>query len=246
MGLGCQDTTARLTDYSEGALPWNERLFVSLHLKRCHRCRGLLADLTALPILVRKSEMPVLDLAPLAARALEGALKALGRPRLMDPSPVPEAVRSLLSAGADLPLQLMAQAHEAMFQGGSSRQEPYLPASILEQLPRPETWKWKPSGQARRALLAVDPKGGQRLSILYAPPKCQFPGHVHRGTESLLILEGEMEDGGRCLGNGDWVHLEEGSSHAPYVFEEGCWCLVRDEGSIGFKGAFGWLRQLVA
>jgi len=92
----------------------------------------------------------------------------------------------------------------------------------------------------------VDPNEGQRLSILHASPRCQIPAHTHHGTESLLVLEGQMEDMGRCLGNGQWIHLERGSSHAPYVFGEGCWCLVRDEGTVQYTEPRAWLRSMAS
>ena len=58
-------------------------------------------------------------------------------------------------------------------------------------------------------------------------------GHI------LLVLEGELEHADRCLTNGDWIHLEDGSCHAPYAFGRGCWCLVRDEGTVQYEGLLG-------
>jgi len=246
MSLTCQDVTLLLTDYQEKAIPWHERLQVKLHLGRCSHCQGLVSDLKALPELIQRGEPTQAELAPLAERALAGALQQLGRRRMTAATPVPEPLQDLLAAGADLPLRILAQVHEAMFGQNAPRQEPYLPQEVLAQLPSPESWKWTPSGRLRRAVLAVDPTGGQRLSILYAPPKCQIPAHTHLGTESLLVLEGEMEDRGRCLGNGHWIHLEDGSSHAPYVFEEGCWCLIRDEGTVQYDGPFKWLSEMAS
>jgi anti-sigma factor ChrR (cupin superfamily) len=246
MSSSCSEITCLLTEYQEGTLPWIERLQVKRHLERCPQCQSLACDLEALPALVQHLESDPAEWLPLAERALEGALQQLDSPRPVPGTPVPEPLQVPLAAGGDLPLRILAQVHEAMSRRDYPRKAPFLPQEVLSQLPSPEQWKWTSAGRARRALLAVDPVEGQRLSIFYAPPKYQIPAHTHQGTESLLVLEGEMEDEDRCLGNGQWIHTDNGSSHAPYIFEEGCWCLIRDEGTIHFDGPLGWLRGLAA
>jgi len=246
VSYGCQDVTFLLTDYLEDAIPWNDKFLLRLHLNHCKGCQQLLADFKALPRLVKESPQAAPgELTPIAEQALAGALRKLGHLECPPPTPVPEPVRALLASGGDLPLRILAQTHQALFSNGLPREAPYLPPQVLSQLPAPNQWKWHRAGRVRRALLAVDPKGGQRLSMMRVPPKHQIPEHFHHGTESVLVLEGEMEDAGRCLGNGDWIHFEMGSSHAPYVFEEGCWCLVRDEGTVKYQSPLGWLRASV-
>ena len=49
--FSCQDVTGLLTDYLEEAIPWTQRLRMSLHLNRCPLCMELLNGLKALPLL---------------------------------------------------------------------------------------------------------------------------------------------------------------------------------------------------
>lgn len=246
----CREVVSLLTEYRERTIPWPVRARTGLHLRFCAGCQGLLADLGLLSSLFQRFEpLPPADALAIEQAALQNALARLQEPRKarrLPETPIPPRIQPLLGAGADRPLRMMAQAHAALMNGTASPGEPFLPEEVLAQLPPLQDWPWRHySGGDQRALLWAE-GNGPTLSILRMPPKFASAPHRHRGSESLLVLDGELEHADRCLTKGDWVHLEQGSSHAPYAFDRGCWCLVRDEGTIHYEGPLGWLRNLRA
>ena len=50
----------------------------------------------------------------------------------------------------------------------------------------------------------------------------------------------------RKFRTGAWLHFENGSSHAPVILNDECWCLVREVGTSRFHGPFGWFQRLFA
>jgi putative transcriptional regulator len=248
--LSCREVASLLTEYLEQTIPWEQRIRTSMHLQLCPGCRRLLEDLGLLPALVSRFEPPMpLELAPIGDVALKAALQRLGEvrsSRRLPMTPVPSPIRALLSSVVDLPLRLLAQTHAAILRDEVPHVEPFLPDAVLAQLPPVQTWKWRHfPGGLRKALLWTE-TSGPTLSLVFMPAKYVLASHTHQGSESLLILEGELEQGTKCHTSGDWIHMESGSSHAPCAFGRGCWCLVRDEGSIHFAGPFGWFRGLMA
>ena len=246
----CREVASLLTEYRERTIPWNIRFRAGIHLRLCPGCHDLLSDLDSLrSIFQRFTPLEPIDFTPIAQAALTNAMGRLHEPRKvrrLPQTPIPTSVQPLLSSRADLPLRLLAQAHAAMMRGAAPELEPYLPSEVLSQLPPIQNWQWRRyAGGVRRANLCAE-RGGPSLSLICMPPKFTLPIHVHRGTESLLVLEGEMEHADRCLTSGDWVHLEEGSTHSPYAFDRGCWCLVREEGTVRYAGPWGWFRDLRA
>jgi anti-sigma factor ChrR (cupin superfamily) len=242
----CREVTSLLTDYREQVIPWNVRILTGLHLRLCAGCHELLADLEALPAILHRFETSE-EFLPIGQAALANAMGRLHEarnPRRLPETSVPAALQSQLAASADLPLRLLAQAHAAMMRGAVPGSAPFLPEGVLAQLPPFGDWRWRRSPKGvRRALLCAE-NGGPTLSVVYMPPRFKSSRHVHRGSESILVLEGALEQADRCLTSGDWIHLEDGSSHAPCAFASGCWCLVRDEGTIHSGGPRDWFRSL--
>lgn len=228
--LRCSHVEALLTEYEEGCLPWHLAVQVRMHLRLCPACAALRADLQRLPVWAPRREEPSPALAAAATAALKGALGRLGQPRPRHPHPVPEELRPLLAGGAHRLLDLMARVHRALQEGGPL-EAPYLPADVASALPPPERWDWRRSRGARTALLALDAASGARLSLLVAPRGFRTPHHMHQGTESILVLDGLLEDGERLLDTGTWIHHGEGSAHAPTVLGGPCWCLIREVGT---------------
>lgn len=248
LGLNCEQATAWMTEFTEGALGALPRVRFRMHLARCQGCRNLLATLEATPRLVGKllAEEPVAP--PQAFEALHRALAQLGAQTTTenDLSAVPEPLRPLLKGQPDEPLRLLALAHRCMSSLLPRDLDPVLPQEVALELPPKDTWKWQHRGALRIAELIQDAASGVRLSLMFAPAGAQIPIHSHRGTESLLLLDGEMFDEQGDYQTGDWIHFEEGSRHTPVMGPDGCWCLVREEGGQHFLGPLGWLRNWLA
>jgi predicted ChrR family anti-sigma factor len=111
----------------------------------------------------------------------------------------------------------------------------------MAQLPPPERWTWHTSGGIRATTLVEDP-AGFRLRLMQVLPDLRIPMHTHLGTESILVLDGELEDGEALLTDGQWIFHDRGSCHAPQILEAGCWCLVREEGAVEFHSPMARLR----
>lgn len=243
LGMTCEMTHAVLSDYLDGQLSRWQRLRVWLHLLLCPDCRAVLATLKALPGLAGLPEEPPREV---AEAALAGALDRLRRNEAIRPwpaSPVPADAQDLLAAGPDLPLSILADAHQAV----AGRRDPvpgpyHLPKGILDKLPPEDQWRWleDPSGK-RRAELLKDPDG-RRLVLAYAPPGARSKAHRHLGSESILVLAGSLLDDGVALAPGEWVHHPQGSTHAPKAAGEACWCLIREEGGVEGAGPLQRLR----
>jgi len=242
----CREAASLLADYQEDAIPWNLRIRTGMHLRSCPECRALFSDLEALSAILE--HFAPVDCPPVGEIALANAMSRLSEPRnrrRLPATPIPDPLLKLLESPVDRPLHLMVQAHALLMNGDIPCSEPFLPEEVLAQLPPLQAWTWFRSGGTCRTLLCREPDGPS-LSLVHMPPRFAAPGHVHLGTESLLVLRGELEHQDRCLTDGDWIHLESVSSHAPCALKEGCWCLVREEGSVRYEGRRGWFRNLRA
>ncbi len=240
----CEETVAALSDYEEGILPFGAFLSARTHLFNCPECRALLATLRALPALAAHGLAPEPDAGDRARRALDGALARLGRPEEPRPwpaTPVPMEACRVLEGDPDLPMQLLAATHDHLARQRVPAASPCpLPQDTLDHLPPADRWIWKEERcGARRAELLPAPPDRPRLVLMYAPPSAVVPPHQHLGSESILVLDGSMDDQGRDYRRGDWVHHPEGSCHSPHFALTGCWCLVREEGVVRFLGNAG-------
>jgi len=248
--LTCEQVVNRLTDLEEGTLPFSELLRMRLHLLYCAECRELNSELLVLPELVRRvPQSNEKELLSLAQDTLKSALARVAEFRPMrrpQSSPVPFELEKLLQSGADLTLRIMQTVHQAFVDGSAPMRAPFLPATVLSQLPPSESWQWKPRGTGRVATLVDGGVDGPRLNLLVAPHGFRTPTHVHNGSEQMLILDGLLEDGAQAYPTGRWVHFGKGSTHAPLVLNEECWCLIREEGSVRYTGPLGWLRNFLA
>lgn len=247
--LTCKQAISLLTDYEERALPWAQRVRTGWHLYCCPGCLEFSRELRLLGgVYGRFVPLDAAGLEPIGEAALAYAMAHLGddpKGRRLPKSNVPPELRALLASEADLALRLMAETHAALMAGQAPREAPFLPGTVLAQLPPERQWRWRTlAGGARRARLWAR-AGGPSLSLLYMPPGFTSGRHAHEGTESILVLEGELEHAERCLSDGDWIHLERGTIHAPHAFASGCWCLVRDEGTQRHTGFLGRIKDLL-
>jgi len=248
MGLffTCKETAATLSDYQDGILPLAPFLKTRAHLFNCPGCRTLLATLRVLPALAATALAPEDDGWSQARRAMDAALEGALARLALAAAEVPEEARRVLAAGPDLPMRLLASTHEhlARWRTGPPQAWP-LPQDILDQLPPPERWNWQEGpGGSMKAELCAESRGGLRLLLVYAAPDSTLPPHRHLGSESILVLDGAMDDLGRQYCRGDWVHYAHGTCHSPRIAPSGCWCLIREQGKARLMDAAAWLRHL--
>jgi predicted ChrR family anti-sigma factor len=247
--LDCSQVMDHLQDLQEGTLPWNLSLRLQLHLASCRACQVLLSTLRAVPHLVaRLIREEAVSTGPEARAALAWAVARLGeaRPEREPLTQVPDPVQPLLKREMDEPLRLLALAHRKFHSVVPRETEPLLPQEVAAELPHRDAWRWHRQGRLRVAELLRDEAKGTTLALMFAPAGYQMPVHSHRGTESLLLLDGTMSDAHGAYAVGQWVHFQDGSEHAPVMGEDGCWCLVREEGTQHFEGPLGWFRNWLA
>lgn len=245
----CRDVIPLLTEYEEGTLSWYRRLRLRLHLMVCPECRLLHQELKGIPPLVEELTQPTTpDMKALAESALRGALARISQAPVARTAagPVPADIQKIMGEGQDQTLRLLESVHLALAQGKGTEAEPYLPTHVMAELPHPDRWTWRRRGSARVATLVEGAPGQPKLSMLVAPKGYQTPRHTHEGSETMLILDGVIEDGDRVFRTGAWLHFENGSSHAPVILNDECWCLVREVGTSRFHGPFGWFQRLFA
>jgi len=247
--LTCEEVLRFIPDYQERLLAPGLRLRFSLHMKMCKPCRVMLESLQALPKIFQRA---ISDDAPPpsseARRALDavlGRLQAGGRLTALDRDsrtkrcsahPIPALVeRAIAEGSADRPLRMMAKAYDAIqTQEGAQMGEPFLPDSVLNELPPLEKWRWTKAllNGCSSAMLTRDPDTGSSLHMILLPPGQRFPDHRHEGDEHVLLLSGQVEDS-MCYGvAGDWFHQEAGTDHRELQGRgtEVCWTLTRLEG----------------
>nr|WP_320132771.1 cupin domain-containing protein [uncultured Holophaga sp.] len=242
--LSCREVAEVMSDYSESRLPASLQLRVRLHLSFCRACAVLHSTLDITPRVCRELlSGPVGEVPAPARQALLLALTHLDRPRSgpgfeVDPLP------GCLGEASDRPLEALRLTREALAAGHCPTSAPFLAPEVLALLPDPQQWTWSEHPNSRSAVLLEEQ--GLRLILLQALPGYQQPEHLHEGTESILVLDGHLEDGDGLYQRGRWIHHLEGSSHAPAALGGGCWCLIREEGRTRSRGIFSRGRKPLA
>lgn len=263
--LTCEDVMRFIPDYQESVLAPSLRLRFNLHLKVCKPCRVMLESLQAIPRIFQRaiSDDPAapssegrkaLD-AVMARLQAGGRLTAAGRGPALSrrpTHPIPESVAQAFADGtADRPMRLMAQAYNAIQEhAGGLPDEPFLPDSVLKELPPFETWQWTKAllNGCRSAMLTKDPGTGASLHMLLLPPGLRFPDHSHQGDEHVLLLSGQAEDSQFYGVAGDWFHQESGTLHRELEGRgtDVCWTLSRLEGhGVRFAGWRGTIQSIL-
>jgi anti-sigma factor ChrR (cupin superfamily) len=258
--LTCEDVLRFIPDYQESMLAPGLRLRFNLHMKMCKPCRVMLESLQAIPkILQRAISDDAAAPSSEAKRALDAVLERLqagGRISAgnrgshlerCSAHPIPASVEKAMAEGsADRPMRLMAMAYNAIqTQAGTRADEPFLPESVLKELPPLEKWRWTKTllNGCSSAVLMKDPVTGASLHMILLPPGQRFPNHRHEADEHVLVLSGHVEDS-MCYGvAGDWFHQASGTDHQELQGRgtDVCWTLTRLEGPgvrlSGWRGA---------
>jgi anti-sigma factor ChrR (cupin superfamily) len=95
---------------------------------------------------------------------------------------------------------------------------------------RAEDEDWKPSpmpGVDRRMLDRNGNEVGRATTIVRYAPNSTFSSHLHTGGEEFLVLEGTFCDEHGSYPKGSYVRNPAGTSHSPFVGEEGCTIFVK-------------------
>ncbi len=115
-------------------------------------------------------------------------------------------------------------------------------AAVLHALEPGIKWEER-FGRGKLKVLSFDPDANAGSYVAYWPADYDPLGyHGHGGNEELLVLEGELRDGGRVLGPGTYMFIPAGQRHGPLVpGQEGCLFLMLVDGPL-FSDDF--LREL--
>ena len=81
--------------------------------------------------------------------------------------------------------------------------------------PAESAWRPTPYEGVRWKKLRYDRATGQSAVLLRFEPGAQYGAHRHPGGEEYLVLQGDMEDGGKRYGAGSYVYHPPGSVHRP-------------------------------
>jgi anti-sigma factor ChrR (cupin superfamily) len=82
-------------------------------------------------------------------------------------------------------------------------------------------WRPTPYAGVQWKKLRFDAATQQSAVLIRFEPGSVYGAHRHPGGEEYLVLEGELEDGGKRYGTGTYVHHPPGSAHRPRS-SEGC------------------------
>jgi anti-sigma factor ChrR (cupin superfamily) len=76
-------------------------------------------------------------------------------------------------------------------------------------------WRATPCKGVRWRKLYFDPASGESAVLLQFDPGAVYDSHRHPQGEQYLVLEGDLEDGGRQYGPLTYVRHAPGSVHRP-------------------------------
>jgi anti-sigma factor ChrR (cupin superfamily) len=76
-------------------------------------------------------------------------------------------------------------------------------------------WRDTPCAGVRWKKLHFDSATGESAVLLRFEPGASYDAHRHPRGEQYLVLEGELDDGGRRYGPMTYVHHAPGSAHRP-------------------------------
>ena len=87
---------------------------------------------------------------------------------------------------------------------------------------------WGESGLpgVRAKILAVDRARGLVTMLLRAQPGASYPAHHHTAPEECYVISGSIEQAGRVMRAGDFVHADADSDHEAITTSEGAEVLV--------------------
>jgi anti-sigma factor ChrR (cupin superfamily) len=94
--------------------------------------------------------------------------------------------------------------------------------------PGDEDWRASPMpGVDRMMLDRVGDEVARATTIVRYAPNSRFSQHSHDGGEEFIVLEGTFNDEHGSYPKGTYVRNPIGTSHSPFVGDDGCTILVK-------------------
>jgi anti-sigma factor ChrR (cupin superfamily) len=97
-----------------------------------------------------------------------------------------------------------------------------LAAGLVFRRDEPGEWKDASVPGVRIRVLFVDREHDQFTALVRMAAGSSYPGHVHRGPEECLVLEGDLQVGDVVMRPGDYQRAAAGSRHGVQSTRGGC------------------------
>jgi putative transcriptional regulator len=150
------------------------------------------------------------------------------------------------------PVPVAADAFAALLDRMEDRPpKPAAPRSVRGRLPAPlaayvpdgiDGLAWRPVTRGVKVAPLDCGAASGRLSLMRFSPGRSVPRHTHRGSETIVVLEGGFTDEFGHYGAADVSIADESVEHSPVGDAGGeCLCLIVADGPIQFTGRFARL-----
>ncbi|YCM42209.1 cupin domain-containing protein [Verrucomicrobiaceae bacterium 227] len=100
------------------------------------------------------------------------------------------------------------------------------PAGFFYQGSTEGEYRELPVKGARVKELSNSPADGFTVMMLEMDPGCHFPGHNHKGSEQVYLLDGDLSSDGVELSPGDFLRAAADTHHGGLSSELGCHALI--------------------
>lgn len=100
------------------------------------------------------------------------------------------------------------------------------PAGFFYQGSAEGEYRELPVKGARVKELSNNPADGFTVMMLEMDPGCRFPGHSHKGSEQVYLLDGDLFSDGVELSPGDFLRAAAETHHGGLYSEMGCHALI--------------------
>jgi anti-sigma factor ChrR (cupin superfamily) len=180
--------------YAAGAMPSEERAQFEAHLEGCSACQEAVRELGQVVLAFAEAAPPVTPRPEVRERLLRQL--GTGAAAASQPTPLKEQLTGAVTPGASQDLIFRREA--------------------------PEEWKDGGVPGVRIRILFVDRERDQFTALVRMAAGASYPGHLHRGPEECLVLEGDLHVGDVVMRPGDYQRAAAGSRHGTQSTENGC------------------------
>lgn len=119
-------------------------------------------------------------------------------------------------------------ARPAPFAAPITASDPAIQDPLAMVLFRAGNLDWQETGVAGAKLrnLFVDKERGRATLLIKLEPGTLFPDHTHPDVEECLVLEGDLDLGGKTMHRFDYMRIPKGGQHGTPRTTNGCIVLV--------------------